>query len=100
MTGSATILYYVHDPMCSWCWAFRPVLLELRDKLSEGEVFEALSGSEDIDASDIRLRDSVLALISLGYKQADAYKMVKGAVSTLDKDAPVEEVVRRSLVGS
>jgi putative protein-disulfide isomerase len=18
-------LYYVHDPMCSWCWAFRPV---------------------------------------------------------------------------
>ena len=19
-------LYYVHDPMCSWCWAFRPVL--------------------------------------------------------------------------
>jgi putative protein-disulfide isomerase len=33
MTGSATILYYVHDPMCSWCWAFRPMLLELRDKL-------------------------------------------------------------------
>lgn len=19
-----TILYYAHDPMCSWCWAFRP----------------------------------------------------------------------------
>ena len=19
------VLYYVHDPMCSWCWAFRPV---------------------------------------------------------------------------
>ncbi|MEW8014598.1 MAG: DsbA family protein [Candidatus Sedimenticola endophacoides] len=18
------ILYYIHDPMCSWCWAFRP----------------------------------------------------------------------------
>jgi putative protein-disulfide isomerase len=23
-TVNAT-LYYVHDPMCSWCWAFRPV---------------------------------------------------------------------------
>ena len=21
-----TTLYYVHDPMCSWCWAFRPTL--------------------------------------------------------------------------
>jgi len=23
-------LYYVHDPMCSWCWAFRPVWLAFR----------------------------------------------------------------------
>jgi putative protein-disulfide isomerase len=23
------LLYYVHDPMCSWCWGFRPVLSEL-----------------------------------------------------------------------
>lgn len=21
-----TIMYYIHDPMCSWCWAFRPAL--------------------------------------------------------------------------
>jgi len=26
-------LYYVHDPMCSWCWAYRPVLLQLRKHL-------------------------------------------------------------------
>ncbi|MFT6977114.1 MAG: putative protein-disulfide isomerase, partial [Shewanella psychromarinicola] len=19
-----TTLYYVHDPMCSWCWGYRP----------------------------------------------------------------------------
>ena len=25
MQPSDPILYYVHDPMCSWCWAFRPV---------------------------------------------------------------------------
>jgi putative protein-disulfide isomerase len=27
------ILYYVHDPMCSWCWAYRPTLLRLREAL-------------------------------------------------------------------
>jgi putative protein-disulfide isomerase len=26
-------LYYVHDPMCSWCWGFSPVLRELLDRL-------------------------------------------------------------------
>jgi len=27
------ILNYVHDPMCSWCWAYRPVLRKVRDQL-------------------------------------------------------------------
>jgi len=35
MPGSSTILYYVHDPMCSWCWAYRPTLLRLRENLPE-----------------------------------------------------------------
>lgn len=25
----STTLYYVHDPMCSWCYAYRPVLAEV-----------------------------------------------------------------------
>jgi len=28
------ILYYVHDPMCSWCWAFRPVWIQIKEGLS------------------------------------------------------------------
>ena len=24
-----TTLYYIHDPMCSWCWGFRPMLERL-----------------------------------------------------------------------
>lgn len=28
-----TQLVYVHDPMCSWCWGFRPVLDELLGRL-------------------------------------------------------------------
>jgi putative protein-disulfide isomerase len=37
-------LYYVHDPMCSWCWAFRPTLLKLREALSEGIEYRQLLG--------------------------------------------------------
>jgi putative protein-disulfide isomerase len=29
-------LYYVHDPMCSWCWAFRPVWTAIRARLPSG----------------------------------------------------------------
>lgn len=29
-------LYYVHDPMCSWCWAFRPTLDKLLQSLPSG----------------------------------------------------------------
>jgi len=28
-----SVLYYVHDPMCSWCWAFRPVWERLQSQL-------------------------------------------------------------------
>lgn len=26
-------LYYVHDPMCSWCYAFRPVWMQVQQQL-------------------------------------------------------------------
>ena len=29
-----TVVYHVHDPMCSWCWAYRPTLLTLLEALS------------------------------------------------------------------
>ena len=37
-------LYYVHDPMCSWCWAFRPILLELTRNLPSNIEFIKLLG--------------------------------------------------------
>lgn len=33
MTDVDTVLYYVHDPMCSWCYAFRPVWIQLQQQL-------------------------------------------------------------------
>lgn len=29
----STDLLYIHDPMCSWCWAFRPAFTTLRRQL-------------------------------------------------------------------
>ncbi|MES0372116.1 MAG: DsbA family protein [Mariprofundaceae bacterium] len=37
-------LYYVHDPMCSWCWAFHPVWQEIQSKLSVDIAVEYLLG--------------------------------------------------------
>ncbi|MFW5452895.1 DsbA family protein [Thioalkalivibrio sulfidiphilus] len=31
--STGVTLYYVHDPMCSWCWGFAPVLAELESRL-------------------------------------------------------------------
>lgn len=33
MNSAATILYHVHDPMCSWCWGFRQSWDSLREAL-------------------------------------------------------------------
>ena len=38
-------LYYAHDPMCSWCWAFRPSLNVLIEKLpKEINIIRLLGG--------------------------------------------------------
>lgn len=34
MNKPSVILYYVHDPMCSWCWGFRPVWEAVQQALS------------------------------------------------------------------
>jgi putative protein-disulfide isomerase len=32
---SSSQFYYVHDPMCSWCWAYRPVWQDFEKALTE-----------------------------------------------------------------
>lgn len=39
-----TILYYIHDPMCSWCWGFKPVLESLTLSLPASVKIEYLLG--------------------------------------------------------
>lgn len=37
-------LYYVHDPMCSWCWAFRPAWAAIRSRLPTAIATERVLG--------------------------------------------------------
>ncbi|EJL6393967.1 DsbA family protein [Vibrio navarrensis] len=37
-------LYYVHDPMCSWCWGYKPTLDKLKQQLPGVIQFEYVVG--------------------------------------------------------
>jgi len=45
-------LYYVHDPMCSWCWGFRPIYLQLVKKLPKQIEFIRLLGGLAPDSDE------------------------------------------------
>jgi holliday junction DNA helicase RuvA len=75
------------------------IVVELKDKLGAGETLEALAGGPGPDGQDVRARDAVLALISLGYKRAEAQDMVARVMAALGKGAAVEEIVRKALAG-
>lgn len=48
---AGAVLYYIHDPMCSWCWGFRPALADLLAGLpAEVRVVRLLGGlAQDSD---------------------------------------------------
>ena len=51
MQPAKTILYYVHDPMCSWCWGFRPTWLKVQKALPENVSVVSLLGGLAADTS-------------------------------------------------
>lgn len=78
------------------------MIVELRDKLSMGEAMEAVAGGgTPADPMDSKSRDAMLALVSLGYKQDAARKMIMdvarkhGDVAGLE----VEALIRLALAG-
>lgn len=72
------------------------MVVELRDKLTAGEALEAVAGAA-AGEPDARLRDAILALVSLGYKQAEAQKRVRDVLSGVGPQTTVEDIVRRAL---
>ncbi len=68
------------------------IIVELRDKIGTDE----LNGGQ-APVGDVLARDSILALVALGHRSADAERMVRGVLAAADADADVEDVIRRAL---
>lgn len=75
------------------------MVVELRDKISEGDAMEALAGA-DPELQDGRLRDAIMALVSLGYKQEQARKMAQAALTRSGSEDDVEAILRLALTGA
>jgi Holliday junction DNA helicase RuvA len=75
------------------------MVVELRDRLTEGEALAA-AGIAGAGPEDIQRRDAILALISLGYKQADAIRLLQQTAPDPIGDLSVEDLVRRALAGT
>lgn len=74
------------------------IILEMRDKLGKGELLEAAAGGADGPAA-AKVRDVLLALISLGHKQADAQRMVKDFAAQITPETSLEDILRKILSG-
>ena len=60
MTEQTPVLYYAHDPMCSWCWAYRPTMLQLRENLPEGLGWQNVLGGLAADNDEPMLEQTRL----------------------------------------
>ncbi len=79
------------------------LVIELRDKVGAGAaapVARGTSGSADGPANEgpgpASYHDAMMALISLGYKPADAGKALRRASEALGTDASTEELIRKA----
>jgi Holliday junction DNA helicase RuvA len=72
------------------------IAVELRHKISAGEALEAVAGGNGV--VDSKLRDSIMALVALGYKQEIAHKKAADVIAkSVGKDLSVEEIIKQAL---
>ena len=73
------------------------IVVELKDKVGVAAAWEAASAGHAPTPQEAQVNDAVLALIALGYKQADALKALKTAQEKGGGALNVEEMVRAAL---
>jgi len=73
------------------------IVVELKDKIGEAGAWEASSERRGLSTHDQKINDAILALIALGYKQADAHEAVRQAMAVLGDQVPLEDLVRACL---
>lgn len=65
-----SILYYIHDPMCSWCWGFSRTLNTLLEQLpADVEVRRVLGGLAS--DSDLPMPDSMQQTIKSNWTRIE-----------------------------
>ncbi|HCH23631.1 MAG TPA: DsbA family protein [Oceanospirillaceae bacterium] len=70
VTTTKTKLYYFHDPMCSWCWAFRPVWQRLMASLPDHISVEYVEGGLAAD-SDVAMSKAMQESIQTIWRQIE-----------------------------
>jgi Holliday junction DNA helicase RuvA len=73
------------------------IVVELKDKIGMAGAWEAASAKHGLSPDEQRINDAVLALIALGFKQAEAHDAVRQAQAVLGTQATAEEIVRACL---
>ena len=73
------------------------IIVELRDKMGAAGAWEASSAQRALSPDDQKINDATLALMALGFKQAEAHDSVRAAQAVLGPQAGVEQLVRACL---
>ena len=74
------------------------LVIELKDKVGLASTGSVTSlGETDVSGGASTFQDAVASLMTLGYKPADADKLVRKAVSKLSPDASVEALLKTPL---
>ncbi len=73
------------------------IVLELKDKIGVTEAWKVASEGTAVSPETAQQNDAVLALISLGYKQAEAARSVQKVCQAPDSPRNTDEIIRATL---
>jgi Holliday junction DNA helicase RuvA len=72
------------------------IVLELKDKVGVAEVWQTAAEAAATGGAGQSASDAILALIALGYKQAEASKAVRAEIDSMS-DGDSQDLLRRAL---
>ena len=78
---ASAVLYYIHDPMCSWCWGFAPVLHDLLKRLPDTIRVRRLLGGLAPD-TDAPMPDTMRQTIEATWRRIE--ESIPGTVFNYD----------------
>lgn len=80
-------LYYVYDPMCSWCWGFKPIWKTIEETLSDELDITYVLGGLAAD-TDVVMPLEMQRQIALYWKKIEQYLGTKFNYEFWEKNTP------------